>query len=100
MHTTTTRFTSVRCTYRSTLDCILEVSARELSSGSEAQITISEAMRLGEEEVERMVRESLVDEKRQAFDDEIAKRVASSAPLDAPKSTTGSAAAAGQLWTD
>ena len=30
-----------------------------------------------------MVRESLVDEKRQAFDDEIAKRVASSAPLEA-----------------
>ena len=58
MHTTNTRFTSVRCTYRSTLYCILKVSARELSSGSEAQITISEAMRLGEEEVERMVREA------------------------------------------
>ena len=37
---------------------ILQVSARELSSGSAAQITISEAMRLGEDEVERMVREA------------------------------------------
>jgi len=37
---------------------ILAVSARELTSSTEAEITISEAMRLGTEEVDRMIREA------------------------------------------
>ncbi|MBN1874419.1 MAG: Hsp70 family protein, partial [Anaerolineae bacterium] len=51
----------IAVTFRVDSDCILHVTARDVNTGNYKEITITDSVRLSDEEIEKMVREAEED---------------------------------------